>query len=63
MFDGLPREAHLCGRDRTGVFLQRPPTGQPIKVAQLQKQCPIPEIWASVSKEPSFGLDLSGAFT
>lgn len=37
--------------------------GQPIRVSKLQQPCPIPEIWAFVSKEARFCLDLSSAFT
>lgn len=53
----------ICTGSALAVSLQGPLAGQPITVTKLPPQCPIPEIWAFVSKEPPFRLDFSSAFT
>ena len=61
----LPREEKSLQRSPGLVFLMSPKTAncQPIRETKLQQPCLIPEIWAFVSKDLPFLLDLSGAFT
>lgn len=63
--EGLPRTASVSRGSTALVFLASPKTTnpQPIRVTKLQQQYPILKIWAFVSKELLFLLDLSGAFT